>query len=233
MAYRAARSSGKRLLNLFMCHASADKEEVRALCNLLASDGAQPWLDEWDILPGQDWELEIQKALRAADIVIVCLSSRSVSKEGYVQKEIALAIEVSHEKPEGTIFLVPVRLDDCVVPHRLKRWQWVDFFSNGGYAKLIASCTHRAEQLGLALRKSSPGQVNQPAGQVFLVPHHGSRESSIFRVESGDRVRFVEGPLAGAEGIVKTLKGKRVIVDVRLLERVVIVEADTSWVVPF
>jgi hypothetical protein len=35
------------------------------------------------------------------------LSRRSLSKEGYVQKELRQALEVAKEKPEGTIFLIP------------------------------------------------------------------------------------------------------------------------------
>jgi hypothetical protein len=39
-----------------------------------------------------------------------------VTKEGYVQREIRRAIEVAEEKPEGTIFIVPVKLEECDVP---------------------------------------------------------------------------------------------------------------------
>jgi hypothetical protein len=44
--------------------------------------------------------------VEAADVVIVYLSNNSVSKEGYIQKEIRKVLDISDEKPEGTIFII-------------------------------------------------------------------------------------------------------------------------------
>ncbi|MBI1877020.1 MAG: toll/interleukin-1 receptor domain-containing protein, partial [Chloroflexi bacterium] len=64
-----------RPLRVFLCHAAADKPTVRDLYQRLQSEGfIQPWLDEEELLPGQDWQLEIPKAVRASDVVLVCLS---------------------------------------------------------------------------------------------------------------------------------------------------------------
>src|SRR6266511_4730494 len=99
----------KRLLKVFLCHASQDKPIVRELYQrLLAEDWIDPWLDEERLLPGQDWDLEIEKAVEAADSVIVCLSNNSVSKEWYVQRELKFVIEIALEKPEGIIFIIPI-----------------------------------------------------------------------------------------------------------------------------
>ena len=68
---------------------------------------------------------------------MICLSRDSVTKEGYAQKEIRFALDVADEKPEGTSYLIPLRLEECQVPERLRRWQWVDFFAEGGYDKLV------------------------------------------------------------------------------------------------
>ena len=98
-----------RPLKVFLCHASADKPKVRTLYRRLVEAGFDPWLDEEKLLPGQEWDLEIRKAVRASDVVIVCLTRNSVNKEGYVQKEIRMALDVADEKPEGTIYLIPAR----------------------------------------------------------------------------------------------------------------------------
>ena len=113
-----------RKLRVFLCHASGDKPVVRALYHRLQEDGFQPWLDEEDLVPGQKWRDQIPKAVRAADVVLVCLSRRSINKEGYVQKEIQFALDVADEKPENTIFLIPVKFEECEVPERLSTWQW-------------------------------------------------------------------------------------------------------------
>ena len=236
MPSRASKKTSKRLLNLFLCHASADKQVVRTLCDLLMSDGINPWLDEREILPGQEWDFEIKKALKSADLVVICLSTRSVTKEGYVQKEVALSLELALEKPEGTIFLVPVRLDDCTVPERLRRWQWVDFYADGGYEKLIASCAYRAIQLGLDLQEKGAARGSRRRANVrmpsALAPSKGP---AIYPLSNGECVKVISGPLAGLEGLVlrrRTDNPTRIVLNIELLQRAVAVEIDQASVVP-
>jgi len=139
-----------RSLRVFLCHSSSDKPIVRTLYNRLKDDGLDPWLDEQKLLPGQDWNLEITKEVRASDIVVVCLSRRSINKAGYVQKEIKYALDVADEQPEGTIFIIPLKLEECEVPARLCRWQWLNFFKEDGYEKLMRALHHRASTLGMS-----------------------------------------------------------------------------------
>ena len=54
----------KRPLKVFLCHAHSDKDAVKALYDRLVRDGVDAWLDKENLLPGQDWELEIRKAVR-------------------------------------------------------------------------------------------------------------------------------------------------------------------------
>jgi len=127
-------SSDRRI---FLCHSSNDKDKVRTLYNRLMDDGFKPWLDEEDLLPGQDWKETIVYAVESSTVVLVCLSRSSITKTGYVQKEIKFALERSDEQPEGKIFIIPVRLEQCNVPRRLNRWQYVDLFHEKGYSKLL------------------------------------------------------------------------------------------------
>jgi len=131
--------SSSELQRVFLCHSSADKGQVGDLYKRLRSDGFHPWLDEEDLLPGHDWSHEISKAVRSSVIVLVCLSKGSITKAGFVQREIKYALDIADEQPEGNIFLIPVKLEDCDVPERLRRWQWVNLFENGGYDKLLKS----------------------------------------------------------------------------------------------
>jgi hypothetical protein len=62
----------KRPLKVFLCHAHADRDPVRGLYARLTQDGVDAWFDKAKlhgeqsrtILPGQDWGLEIRKAVR-------------------------------------------------------------------------------------------------------------------------------------------------------------------------
>jgi hypothetical protein len=117
-------------LKVFLCHCVKDKPRVRELGCQLRALGVTTWLDEDDLLPGQERREEIPKAVAEADVVIVCLSDHSITKQGFVQKEIRFALDIADEHPPGRIFIIPVRLVDCDVPDRLKKWQWVNLFED-------------------------------------------------------------------------------------------------------
>lgn len=140
-------TSDVRQLGAFLCHASDDKQKARDLYKRLLKDKFSPWLDEKNILPGQDWNHEIEKAVRESDVVLVLVSRNSINKAGYVQKEIRQAIDVAEEQPEGAIFIIPVRLEDCPVPERLRHLQWVNFFENDGYDRLVRALKKRGNDI--------------------------------------------------------------------------------------
>ena len=137
-----------RKLKVFLCHAVENKPIVQGLFNRLQDSGFDPWVDNESLLIGSDWDLEIQKAMRSSDAVIVCLSKISIKKEGYVQKEIKYAQEILLEKPEGTIFLLPVQLEDCDIPFGLRDIHWGKYFEPDGYEKIVKALKVRARQLG-------------------------------------------------------------------------------------
>jgi len=157
-----------RRLKIFLCHASGDKPAVRELYHRLRAAGFDPWLDEENLLPGQDWQLEIPQAVRSSDAVIVCLSTRAVTKAGYVQKEIRYALDVADEQPEGAIFLIPLRLEECEVPQRLRRWQWENLFEERGYERLLRALRARVKSLGLDKHPFEPEMVVIPAGEFLM-----------------------------------------------------------------
>jgi CheY-like chemotaxis protein len=140
--------ANKDKMSVFLCHAHKDKEKVCQYYNRLKNErGIDPWLDAEKLLPGTDWELEIGSAVRSSDVVLVFLSKYSVNKEGYVQKEIKQALDAVDEKPDGTIYIIPLRLEDCEVPKRLQRWQWLDLYETDSYEKMLTSLRKRANNL--------------------------------------------------------------------------------------
>lgn len=142
-------------VKIFLCHSSGDKAVVRELYRRLKADGQRPWLDEENLVAGQDWNLEISRAVRSSDAVVVCLSGQSVAKSGYVQKEIKQILDVADEQPEGKIFIIPLRLEECEIPSRLAKWQWVNYYEEGGYEKL--------KQALEVLSRAAGGDIRTPA----------------------------------------------------------------------
>jgi uncharacterized membrane protein YuzA (DUF378 family) len=156
-----------RKLRVFICHASQDKPIARDLYQRLRAEGwLDPWLDQEKLIAGRDWGAEIEEAVRSADAVIVNLSNSSVKKEGYIQKELRFALDVALEKPEDTVFIIPLRLDECFVPRSLRSIQYIDYFPpekiEESYARLLASLEKRAENLDIdisAVKENSRKEI--------------------------------------------------------------------------
>lgn len=65
-----------------------------------------------------------------------------MDKRGWVQKELRKALELLDEWPPGTIFVIPVRLDDSKPRHpMLQRLHWIDLFQDydAGVRRLITA----------------------------------------------------------------------------------------------
>ena len=138
------------MARIFLCHASEDKAQVRDVYRRLrAIDGFEPWLDEENLSPGEEWEREIPQALKTSDFILIFLSRNSVTKRGYFQWEMKLALDAWQELPEGTIHTIPVRIDDdCVVPEPFRRYHYANLFDSQGFERLI-----RAIHTGLTQRQ--------------------------------------------------------------------------------
>jgi TIR domain len=141
-----ARPTTKKL-SVFLCHASEDKPFVRELRRKLSDEGVDPWLDEERILPGQNWKQAISAAMSAADVILICLSNRSISKTGFVQKEMKDALKLAELQPIGEIYLIPARLDECDVLQQLGDLQHVDLYAPNGFGQLMKALTQRGEIL--------------------------------------------------------------------------------------
>ena len=150
-------------LRIFLSYAHADVAAVRKLHRYLRDKGFDVWFDKESLVPGQDWQLEIEKGLSRSDVILVCLSQAAVSAEGFVQREFRFALDRALDMPEGRIFLIPVRLQPCEAPTRLNRYHWVDLFEREGYSHLMRGLKHCAEQLARArVDESQPVNIPDP-----------------------------------------------------------------------
>ena len=125
---------------VFIAYGLADLEAAEKIFTTLAARGIAPWLDRRSLLPGQDWPRRIQEAIESSDYFIACFSRNSVMKRGGFQVELRQALECGQRLPLDEPFIIPVRLDDCVVPARIKReTQYVDLFPdwNAGLDRVI------------------------------------------------------------------------------------------------
>jgi hypothetical protein len=108
----------------FLSHASEDKSGfVEPLARELAKMGVAPWLDIWEIRPGDSLVRKLfDEGLDTVDAVIVVVSASSAAKP-WVREELDAAMV---RRITGSMRLIPVRLDDAPIPSPLEHLVWIN-----------------------------------------------------------------------------------------------------------
>lgn len=114
---------------IFISYAREDHAAALRLYRELTVVGIPCWLDTECLRPGEPWKLAVGDAIKKSRFFLALLSSNSVSKRGYIQKELSEALELQALCPPGDIFLIPIRLNDCTPKHQeIMDLNFVDLF---------------------------------------------------------------------------------------------------------
>ncbi len=106
-------------LAAFFSYSREDSEFALRLAGDLKAAGANVWLDQLDITPGQRWDSAVEEALKNCPRLIVVLSPAAVKSQN-VMDEVSFALEERKT-------VIPVIHRDCDIPFRLRRVQHADF----------------------------------------------------------------------------------------------------------
>jgi hypothetical protein len=134
-------------LRVLLCHAPNDKPTVRKIYKKLISEGFNPWLDEENILPGQDWRRAIESAVQEAEAILIFLSTQSLTKDGELHQDIRRILKIIEKRSRDSLFLIPIRLENCVIPDSLEKWKWVNLFERRGHERLVQSLIARSKYI--------------------------------------------------------------------------------------
>ncbi len=134
----------KSEIQIFLAHANEDKKVVSELYDRLRRAGYKPWLDKKDLIPGQNWRSVITEAIAKSQLFIACLSSRSIAKQGFVQREFKMALTYAADRPPSSIYIIPLRFDECEIPNlrqneyglNLRDLHWLDYWEADGFDNL-------------------------------------------------------------------------------------------------
>ncbi len=115
----------------FISYSREDSEFALRLAKSLKEAGANVWLDQLDIKPGQLWDDAIEQALDSADAMLFILSPASVKSKN-VRDEMAYGLN-------RDMVIIPLVYRECIVPLQLQRNNRIDFRSDydRGVAALI------------------------------------------------------------------------------------------------
>jgi TPR repeat protein len=166
----------------FFSYSRADSVFALRLAEDLKVAGANVWIDQIDIQPGQEWDSAIEAAVTQAPQMLLILSPASV-KSRNVRNEISFALEENKT-------ILPVLYQDCIVPLQLHRIQHIDFRADyrSGLNTLLSSLG--VESPSAAIRRT--GYQESMADQRVLQDVVGQINSATSGQSGEKRKRSVE-----------------------------------------
>jgi TPR repeat protein len=180
--------------HIFISHSSKDQKVARTICTALENRGLTCWVYSRNIQPGQNFQEQIVRAIRAAKIMVLVFTANANSSNE-IKKELAIA-------SQNNLVVIPVRIED-VIPNEAFAYefatrQWIDLFDDweSSIARLVELIVTTSDDQSLgdqtnAGSGSTGDAVVQPAGKVIktgptlatrpasFVQHPGSRWAMI------------------------------------------------------
>jgi hypothetical protein len=154
--------------SIFFSYARSDGESLALkLVTDLRNAGIDVWMDQSNIQPGNRWDLEVEKALNNASCILFIATKKSTVSAN-VLDEVYYALEKNKK-------VIPVMADECTLPFRLRRLQFIDFTYdyNVGFNQLQTTLTANENEQGLVL---SINQKEPPATTKKVVDKGASDE---------------------------------------------------------
>lgn len=97
----------------FLSYAHEDQETAQRLYDDLVSRGHRLWFDRVHFRFDEGVDNQVLNAIRESTYFVLLLTPISVSKEGYIRKEIRLALDMIREFELARAFIIPVRSSLC------------------------------------------------------------------------------------------------------------------------
>lgn len=161
--------------DLFLAHAGNDAAPAEVLYDLLATKH-RVFLDKRNILLGDDWDLTISRAQRAARITVVLVSNKYPNAY-YLREEIAAAIDMARKDPDGhrvvPVFLDGWPSDQAGIPYGLRLKHGIDAKAVGGMSAVAGALEVLLAQLA---GKPSP----PPSPPPPTAPRSGYDRADLF-----------------------------------------------------
>jgi hypothetical protein len=115
-----------RDFDVFLCHNSRDKAEVKAIGRELKARGYLPWLDEWELPPGQPWQPELEVQIQSIRSAAVFIGGDGAGPWQNVELRALLAQFVERGCPVIPVILPSVS-EAPKLPTFLQSFTWVDY----------------------------------------------------------------------------------------------------------
>jgi formylglycine-generating enzyme required for sulfatase activity len=112
--------------DVFLCHNSKDKPEVKQIGEQLIKQSIKPWLDEWEFRPGFPWQRTLETQIENIKAAAVFVGSSGLGPWQELEIDAFLREFVKRECPVIPV-LLPTAPDKPKLPVFLSGHMWVDF----------------------------------------------------------------------------------------------------------
>lgn len=125
-------------MKVFLCYPSEVEGTAREVKAFVRSVDIECWFDKDSLVAGEDWDRSRRIALEQADVVLVLCAAATTQRNGVYQRELNEALRLSEDRRVGTVYILPLRIEDCPLPPELRRLQYVDHFDPAWRRKVAA-----------------------------------------------------------------------------------------------
>ncbi|HYF35018.1 MAG TPA: TIR domain-containing protein [Prosthecobacter sp.] len=148
--------------DVFLSHNSKDKKEVEEIAKRLKAKGIRPWLDKWDLIPGDTIQDALEKAIKTIPCAVLFFGKADLGK-WHVQ-EVRVYIE---KWANGASRMIPAVLPGVEEMPEMPIWVrqnlWADLRDwkepeSDAFYRLVCGIVNR--------RPGSVGRTNFTAGEV-------------------------------------------------------------------
>jgi hypothetical protein len=116
---------GDNDFDVFLSHNSRDKPAVRRLALALEARGLSPWLDERELVPGRDWQADLERLIRTVRSAAVLVGPEGLGPWEVPELRACLSEGVRRGLPVIPV-LLPGASRQPVLPLFLTQFTWVD-----------------------------------------------------------------------------------------------------------
>ena len=144
--------------SIFISFASKDRKVAESICNALERRGLKCWISCRDVMPGENFQESIVRAIRSAKLMVLVFSANANNSDE-IKKELVLA-------GRSKLIVVPLRVED-VAPgdafaYEFATRQWIDLFDDWERA---------LEQLSSQVASALASHEASPAPEALTAEH--------------------------------------------------------------
>jgi hypothetical protein len=111
------------MASVFISYTQRDREHARRIAQALAANAIAVWLDQDEILPGDELRSKIEQGIRTSEYFLVLLSRSSLAS-GWVTRELEFALE--HNADAARQRIIPALVESVELPPRLAEFRYID-----------------------------------------------------------------------------------------------------------